>query len=67
MWPPLTCHSVEMASIVIGQGLAGHGAPSGPASVASKRSGRHILPAKLKPQRLRLGERFLGSANASGR
>jgi len=43
MWPPLTCHSVEMASIIIGQDLVGHGAASGPASVASKRSGRRIL------------------------
>ena len=67
MWPPLPCRSVEMASIVIGQGLAGHGAPSGPASVASKRSGRHILRAKPRQQRLGRRQRFLAGANPSGR
>ena len=65
IWPSLTCRSVEMASIVIGQGLAGHGAAARPASVASKRSGRHILQAK--PRQLHLGPHFLALAKPSGR
>ena len=56
--PHPTVMSVGIGLIAMGQGLAGHGPALGPASVASKGSGRTIAAAWPQQQHLKARERF---------